>query len=100
MKLSVLERLTLLNILPKEGDITTLKIVRKLKDDLSFTEEEHGILNFQQTEERLVWNEMGDKEIEIGEKATDVIVDAFKSLNRQGKLHIDYVDVYDRFVKD
>ena len=35
MELSVYDRLILLNILPKEGDFTTLKIVRKLREDLT-----------------------------------------------------------------
>ena len=100
MKLSVLERLALLNTIPKEGNITTLKIIRKLRDDLSFSEEEHKKLNFRQEEDRLLWDDMEDKEIEIGERATDVIVNALKELNNQGKIHLDLVDVYERFIKD
>jgi len=45
MKLSVFERMILLNTLPAEGDLTTLKIVRGLRESLSFTEEEHAALN-------------------------------------------------------
>ena len=100
MKLSVIDRLVLLNVLPKEGEITTLKVIRKLRDDLSFSEEEHKTLNFRQEGEALLWDEMPEKEIEIGERATDVIVNAFKNLSRQGKLHVDYVEMYDRFVKE
>ena len=100
MKLSVLDRLVLLNVLPKEGEITTLKVIRKLKDDLSFSEEEHKVLKFRQEGENLAWDELPDREIEIGEKATDVIVNAFKNLSKQGKLHVDYVEMYDRFVKE
>ena len=100
MKLSVLERLALLNVLPKEGNVTTLRIVRKLREDLSFSEEEHKELDFKQDGDRTTWNE-GEwaKDIEIGEKATDVIVDAFRQLNRDGKMHIDFVDIYDRFIE-
>ena len=36
LKLSVYERLVLLNILPKEGNFITLKIIRQLREDLSF----------------------------------------------------------------
>ena len=45
MKLSVYERLILLNILPKEGNFTTLKTVRVLKERLSF-DDEFEELNF------------------------------------------------------
>jgi len=102
MKLSILDRLVLLNVLPKEGQVTTLKIVRKLREDLSFSEEEHKLLNFRQEDERLVWDDEGDidKEIEIGERATDIIKSALRTLNDQGKLHIDAVDIYDRFMEN
>ena len=46
MKLTVPERLILVNILPAESDYTTLKLVRKLRESLSFSEEEHKQLNF------------------------------------------------------
>ena len=46
MKLTIPERLVLITILPAEGDYTTLKLVRKLKESLSFSEEEHKQLNF------------------------------------------------------
>ena len=40
MELTTVERLKLLEILPPEGDILTLKILRKLRETLSFTEDE------------------------------------------------------------
>ncbi len=49
MKLSVGERLQLLALLPSEGEITSLKILRKLRESLSFSEEEHRSLNLTQS---------------------------------------------------
>lgn len=40
MKLNMMERLKLLEILPNEGNRLNLKIVRKLRESLSFSEEE------------------------------------------------------------
>ena len=40
MELTTVERLKLLEILPSEGDILALKILRKLRETLSFTEDE------------------------------------------------------------
>ena len=51
MKLTIMERITLLEILPKEGDFTTLKLVRKLRESLSLSEQEIeqiGLLNYWQ----------------------------------------------------
>ena len=100
MRLSVADRLALLNILPQEGDITTLKIVRKLREELSFSEEEHAILQFQNDGQMIRWNPLEDKDVEVGEKATDIISDAFKELNKQKKISVDWVELYERFVKE
>lgn len=98
MKLSVGERLVLLSVLPQEGDFTTLKIIRNLKDDLSFTEEEHKLYQFQFEGEQVIWENNGDKEINFGEKATDIIVNAFKKLDQQKKLRMEHIELYEKFV--
>ena len=46
MKLNVLERMMLLNTDLNPRNITTVKLIRKLRESLSFTEEEHRILQF------------------------------------------------------
>jgi hypothetical protein len=99
MLLNTFDRLILLNIMPKEGDITTLKIIRKLKDDLSFSEEEHTALQFKNEGGNIMWKEDADiqKEIEIGEKATDIIADALKALNKAKKLTEAHIPIYERF---
>ena len=99
MKLSVGDRLVLLSILPSENDFSTLKIIRKMKDDLGFSEEEHKELNFRQEGEMMFWEEgLEDKEITFGEKATDIIANAFKKLNDQKKLKLEHMELYERFV--
>jgi hypothetical protein len=100
MILSVFDRLILLNIMPKEGDITTIKIIRKLKDDLSFSEEDHKALEFKNENGNIMWKEEADisKEVEIGEKATDIIADALKKLNKEKKLTEQHVPLYERFI--
>ncbi len=40
MKLTIAERIKLLEALPPQGDILTLKILRKLRETLSFSEQE------------------------------------------------------------
>lgn len=118
MKLSVFERILLLNILPVESNFTTLKIVRKMKENLSFTEEEHKALNFKQAGEtfsdengkkqvvgegQIKWTAEadGEKEIEIGEKATDIIADALKKLNDANppRLRNEHMSLYEKFVE-
>lgn len=102
MKLTVLERITTLNILPPEGNFLTLKIVRKLREALSFTEEELKTFEIVQEGHRITWNSTADTsggtEIPIGEKATDLIVTALKKLDQEGKLTEQHVSLYEKFI--
>lgn len=102
MELQISERLVLLSILPAEGDYSTLKIVRELRESLSFNEGEHKKYNLRNEEGKIFWNnDAGEpKEIPIGEKAKDIIVNAFKELSEQKKLRIEYMELYERFVGD
>ena len=102
MELGVFDRMMLLNILPGEGDFTTLKIVRKMRENLSFTEEEHKALEFKQADEgRIQWKREADKpkEIPIGEKATDIIVEVLKKLNDDKKLQDQHYSLYEKFIE-
>jgi len=100
MKLNVLERLTLLGILPKEGNFVTLKVLKSLKDNLGLSEEELKKFEVTQDGERIAWNEKGNEEteIEIGEKATDIIVEALKNLDKDKKLVEQHFSIYEKFV--
>ena len=102
MELSVLNRLLLLNLLPKEGNITTLRIVQKLREDLSFSEDEHNILKFEQTDASLKWNskEPVVKDVNFGPKAQTLVVDALEALSKDNKLTADFLPLYDLFVKE
>ncbi len=45
MKLTMIQRLKLLELLPDRGDNLDLKILRKLKESLSFGEDERALMN-------------------------------------------------------
>lgn len=102
MKLNIGERFATLTLLPREASFANLKILRKLKEDLSFSEgewKEYGIK--QMLEGRLQWKpEMArvTKEIVIGEIATQIIVKKLKELNGQDKLPDECFTVYEKFV--
>jgi hypothetical protein len=103
MILTTLERLLLLNILPKEGDFTTLKIVRKLREALSWTEAEYAERKFTTKEDGSTTWTLGNPdavEIPIGEKATDIIVEVLKKLNSEKKLNEQQFSLYEKFVEE
>jgi len=100
MNMSVLERLVALSILPKEGDYATLKILTNLRLSLSFTEEETKAWGITTNPEngKTSWKEDAVVEIPLGEKATDIIVDALKKLNREEKLPAESMSLYEKFI--
>lgn len=101
MELDVRERLVLLSILPAEGDFVTLKVARKLRENLSFSEEEIKEYKFVQEEGRVTWDDKAEqsKEIEIGEKAMDIIKESLRKLNEQKKLKDEHFTIYEKFVE-
>ena len=102
MKLTVSERLVLNSLLPEESNFLTLRLVRKLRDELSFDENEHKLLNFQQVGTKITWKpekaEALTKEINIGEILFEVIKKALKKLNDESKLKEEYISLYEKFV--
>jgi len=102
MQLRVADRLVLLNSIPATGDITTLKIVRKLREQLSFTEKEHSELKFKEEASHVFWNTEADtpKDINIGPKAAQIVSDALQLLNKQKKLTEDHLPVWEMFCSE
>lgn len=100
MELRVYERLILMNVLsPMEGTLTTMRIVRDLKDRLGFTEAEYHALEFSESDGRVVWKTEADVpvEIEIGEKAKDIIKRRLETLSREGRLTLEHLPICERF---
>jgi len=98
-RLSVKNRLMLLGILPPEGDLTTIRIVRELREGLSFSEAEHRDLQMEQEDNQVRWAEgaVPDKVFDIGPKATEIIRAAIKKLDDEEKLVVDHLELVDLF---
>ena len=104
MEFSVRERLILLNIVPNDGNILTLRIVKDLKDALSLSEGElaalkglmeigeDGGVNLSPKADTAVF----PKEISIGPEAYKVVMDAFSGLDRKNKMQMAFLPLYDR----
>jgi len=105
-KLNIVERIALLNILPLEGNVVTLKIIRDLQSNLSFSEEEmkrFKMKNIRRPDGSTfaVWDADSDetKEFEIGDVANNIIVERLKFLEGQKKLRMEMLTLYEKFVK-
>lgn len=101
MELRIGERLGLLDILPREEDYTTLKIIRELRENLSFSEEEIKAYSLRLEDKRFFWeNDNGEtKDIPLGEIVTSIIKKALKKLNDTKKLRDEYSSLYEKFVE-
>jgi hypothetical protein len=108
MKLNLLERFNIQRILPQETNFLTLKIVNSLKQSLSPSEEELKEFDVKPEVDsegrvtgRITWNELGkeEREIEIGEKATDLIVESLKKLDKENKITNEHYTIYEKFIK-
>ena len=101
MELSIIERLVLLNILPKEGNFLTLKLIRQLRESLSFDEAEIKAVNLRQVDEKVAWDmdKAVSKKIEIGEKMSDLVVGTLKDLDKEGKLKDEHFSLFEKFVE-
>lgn len=101
MTLKTYDRLVLLNVLPAQGDILTLRVVRDLQAALSFTEEESAALQFEQVDGAVRWKTEADeeKDIPIGDAARAVIRERLRELNDQKQLTLEHLPLYERFVE-
>lgn len=100
MKLDVRERLVLLSVLPAEGNFVTLKVVRKLRDSLSFSEEEIKEFKFVHGNNQVTWNNTVEQSrpIEIGTQAKTIIQDALNKLDKEEKLREEHFTLCVKFL--
>ncbi len=104
MNLTVLERLLLIDLLPKEGNHTNLKLIRVGKETLSFNDIENEKLNFVQNSDQVVWDPIAaididaHTDIKLGEVVTGMIVKRLKSLDGEEKLKEEHFSLYEKFI--
>jgi len=101
MKLSIAERLMVAQLLPEKGSFINLGLIRKAKEDVSFSDKEHADLHIIITDEgRVTWVDPDNynKDIEFGEIVTAMIVKRLKTMDEQEELEEKYFTVYKKFV--
>ena len=97
MELKALDRILLRQLLPTQGNLVTLKIVKDALDVLDFTKEEMESLNFIQEGQSLKWTTTVDlpKEIALSSLAIDIIKKELRTLEEQQKLKLEQLNIYD-----
>ena len=98
MKLSVRERFMLLSILPPEGNFATLRIVRQLREALSFSEAEHEHFGIKEEQGLARWERSEDREYRFAARAKALIHDALQRLDEAGKLTVELLPLAEKFL--
>ena len=100
MELGVAERLRLLSLLPEKGNFITLKIVRELRETLSFDEAELTSLGLVTKGDRLEWSAAAEKakDVPLGPQAIELIRAALKDLDDRKALDAGTSLLYEKFV--
>jgi hypothetical protein len=99
VKFNVSERIRLVGILPDKGNILTLKIVRTLRGDLSFSEKELKDWEIKSEDNRITWNnKVKEKEVEVGDTGKKLIVDILKDLDEKNELTVADITLWDKLV--
>ena len=98
--LTVFERLSLMPLLPHEGNYVTLTLIRNLTQKLGLKDEEFRKYDIKEADGKVSWNASLDTgtEISLGEKETDVINQILTALDKENKLKQEQYSLYEKFV--
>ena len=105
MKFTILERVTLIKILPINESYLTHKIIADFKNALYLSEKE--IKDFEYKEADLgegrihiVWNleKAKEKEVDVGEGLKIIISNVLKKLDEEKKINEENASLYEKFI--
>lgn len=99
MKLSILERIILLNLLPKEGNIATIKTIKALSEVIALTEEEQKQCNFSSDDKGLKWDRTKEPTLdhEFSGPQTKLVVEQLEKLNEEKKILVEHLTLCEKF---
>ncbi len=100
MELKVAERIMLgVVIAPIAADVVTLRLVRHLQEELSFSEEESEALKFEQEDRHTTWNldVPQTKEFEFAPTVLAIIEAQLKKVSDTKQLTLQQLGLYEKF---
>ena len=99
MKLNFEERMIILSILPKEGSIITIRLIRELISKLATSAKEIEEFGIQKKEEGVVFNEKARVpiEFEFNEVEIELVRGSLKELDNKKQLVPDMISVWEKF---
>lgn len=99
-KLTIPDRVALLNILPKEGNFFTLRIIRSLTEKLSLTPEEYTKYGIVVENGIARWNDNGKipAEISFEEAELGIIKSILLKKDGENMLPVELFSAYEQFI--
>ena len=105
MKLTILERVTLIKLLPSNENYLTYKIVTDFKNQLYLSEKEikdyeYKEIPLENGKVRLTWNDekAKEKDVNVGEKLKEIVSDVLKKLDESRIINDDNASLYEKFI--
>lgn len=102
--LTVRQRVDLNGVLPREANFTAIKMIREVREALSFSDSDHkkidlkyhanGSIRWSQLKAKL----LKKKKVEIAPTICELIKESLKELDKQNKLTEDHIELFDMFV--
>jgi hypothetical protein len=100
VKLNVLERVLLMNMLPQKGNLVTCRAVNNVGKQLTITKEETAEYEIKNENGMTLWNEAGrtEKEFDIPPSSIKAIRDILYKLDEEEKLPANSVSLCEKFL--
>jgi len=101
-KLNVGERLIILQVLPKEGNFTTLRLIRDLAAKIGLSADELVEFDLQQDGDRIKWNDAGQEEraFDLKLKEVEIIMAELQKLDNESKLEFRHFSIFEKFSEE
>jgi len=101
MKLNLVERIRLGQLLPESGNVANLRILTELRLRLGITEEEHARFKIKADGENIRWDPTVDTttDIEVGDVAKSIIRDQLLKMDEAEAMTVEHVSLYEKFVE-
>ncbi len=101
MKLSIADRLLLLEMLPAQGNILTLRVVRDARKLLEFRQDELERFEIMQAGPSIRWNQEKAEEADIplSDAALGIARETIKTLDAEKKLTATHIPLWEKLME-
>ncbi len=99
MKLSILERYSIWNMLPQAGELLYIRTVAQLRDVLLPSDDETEAWNVRQEGDNILWDTKLAQDVEVAFTArqTTCIEDQLRRLETEKALTVNHLSLWDKF---